>query len=219
MRCAAICATKRRCKKTATTSDGYCSLHAAIVENKKSEADPAAAEAAATMCSICSEAVKRGPHSGRYKTECGHVFHMDCLGKWYGKCLCNAIASNRPAVLTCPMCRQSADPLKLCSTSWSRLGDTVLRQNRRFERHMWIPIHRGSLSVTRDPGHADIAVLANIRDAIDRAIVNIEARRANVSKLVEMLSSNPDMWRCATTSLDSALLDEEEVTSQRNLFW
>ena len=42
-------------------------------------------------CSICHELIDLG----RYRTECGHIYHRRCLNQWFGYSR------------TCPQCRQS----------------------------------------------------------------------------------------------------------------
>lgn len=48
-------------------------------------------------CSICLEALR--PAAGVVRTECGHRFHADCLGKW------EALGND-----SCPLCRAPLAP-------------------------------------------------------------------------------------------------------------
>ncbi|KAJ6800975.1 uncharacterized protein M6B38_201430 [Iris pallida] len=64
---------------------------------EKKESPPAAAAAVEEIyCSICLDVVKSGGKRSTAKLQCGHEFHLDCIGS----------AFNAKGVMQCPNCRE-----------------------------------------------------------------------------------------------------------------
>ncbi|XP_045822254.1 RING-H2 finger protein ATL80-like [Trifolium pratense] len=51
-------------------------------------------------CSICLEEYCEGSDSELIYTECSHIFHEECIGKWLHQC------EDRSSSYSCPMCRR-----------------------------------------------------------------------------------------------------------------
>ncbi|KAK2386900.1 putative E3 ubiquitin-protein ligase XERICO [Trifolium repens] len=52
------------------------------------------------QCSICLEDYCEGSHSELIHTECSHIFHKDCITKWFHQC------KDRSSSYSCPLCRR-----------------------------------------------------------------------------------------------------------------
>jgi len=68
-----------------------------------------------TMCPICFDDFSETPDQAVYKTDCGHVFHNNCLNKY---CTKNERRGN-PQI--CPMCRKDlyTDKSDQCTDVWA----------------------------------------------------------------------------------------------------
>ena len=68
-----------------------------------------------TMCPICFDDFSETPDQAVYKTDCGHVFHNNCLNKY---CIKNERRGN-PQI--CPMCRKDLNTEKSdqCTDVWA----------------------------------------------------------------------------------------------------
>ena len=67
------------------------------------------------MCPICFDDFSETPDQAVYKTDCGHVFHNNCLNKY---CTKNERRGN-PQI--CPMCRKDLNTKKSdqCTDVWT----------------------------------------------------------------------------------------------------
>lgn len=107
MRCSSITKSGRKCKLSCTEGSDKCFIHSekppeyycteckgkAIIDGKCSNHYFFENE-----CPICLEKIN---HKTSDKLECGHLFHKDCLDKWF--------MNN----YTCPICRSEVEEEKI----------------------------------------------------------------------------------------------------------
>ena len=67
------------------------------------------------ICSVCLEKFSKTPEQAVYKTNCGHLFHNNCLNK---SCLADEKARRN---LLCPLCRRElqTDDGQQCTDVWA----------------------------------------------------------------------------------------------------
>ena len=95
-RCVAVLRSGKPCAYRAKCGGDVCGVHARIGKVPLEE------------CSVCLDDVK--PRQLK-RLECGHVFHLRCVKRWFGR-----------GALTCPMCRSPCLKEADVSRLSSRLG-------------------------------------------------------------------------------------------------
>jgi len=73
------------------------------------------------VCPICHEEFSKTPRQAIYKTDCGHLFHNNCLNE---VCETNERSNAQP---TCPICRRDlySDNSDQCTDVWAFANKTL----------------------------------------------------------------------------------------------
>jgi hypothetical protein len=164
-----------------------------------------------TMCPICFYDFSETPDQAVYKTDCGHVFHNNCLNKY---CIKNERRGN-PQI--CPMCRKDLNTEKSdqCTDVWAfknkALATSRLDQKNReiYDRQPDDP-HDEDDDDNNDNDNDDDHTFASMYDdSIDEALVGNDSDGSDddaEDELAEPMNVNNNERRVARR-----IHDDDEV--------